>query len=32
MLRRGLSRFIAQCTTGLAEHAASLAGAHAGAA
>jgi Polyketide cyclase / dehydrase and lipid transport len=32
LLRRGLDRFIAECTRGLAEHAASLAGAHADAA
>jgi hypothetical protein len=32
LMRRGLDRFIAQCTNGLAEHAASLAGAHANAA
>jgi len=32
LLRRGLGRFIAQCTNGLAKHAASLASAHANAA
>lgn len=32
LMRRGLARFIAQCTNGLAEHAASLAGGHADAA